>query len=190
LIGGSQLRTVGWCARSLTARDHASAGIDNGDSRRSLRGDGRQALAVWQPADDPSSRTGRDARHRATSGLLVAAGHGRGTLPALDADALDLGIPALPVRMNRVEDDLLDILPGGEYSRAVTARQSAQGDTGLVGAEGDHPASGGEHAPAHGGHDREDYADHGEDHLLVPHEAQVYRKQTRGQGQGGTAVSR
>src|ERR1022692_378729 len=76
--------------------------------------------------------------HRAPGSLLVAPGQGRGPFTALDCDALDPGIPALSLRVGRVDDDPLDVGPGDEHGRATAdgqfVRRRAEHDARMVGA--------------------------------------------------------
>lgn len=81
-------------ALSFNAQAGAGTGVNDGYSGRYRGGDGGKTLTIQPPADDPASRPGRHAGHRATRSLLVTPGQGRSPLPPLDSDALNPGIRA------------------------------------------------------------------------------------------------
>jgi hypothetical protein len=49
-------------------------------------------------------------------------GRARGSVTALDSDALDRGVRAVPSRVGRVEDDVLGVCPGDEHRLAAAER--------------------------------------------------------------------
>ena len=132
LIRRSELRGISRLSGSFNARSGIASDIDDRDSRGDRGGDRGEPLAVQPSAGNPAAGPGRDARHRAAGSLLVAPGQGQGTLSALHADALGLGSATLPARIDRVEDDPLDVCPRDDHSRAAageSARYGTQGDT-------------------------------------------------------------
>lgn len=78
-------------ALSFNAQAGTGTGVHDGYSGRYRGGDGGKTLTIQPPADDPASRLGRNAGHRATRSLLVTPGQGRSPLPPLDSDALNPG---------------------------------------------------------------------------------------------------